>query len=58
MDEILEMEKRGEVFVIQPSVKMDIGRTDTDPDKIQRAYDQGVDDAKALLGELKKWMKG
>ena len=58
MDEILEMEKRGEVFLIQPSVKLDIGRTDTDPDKIQRAYDQGVADAKALLGELKTWMKG
>lgn len=57
MEEILEMEKRGEVFLIQPSVKLDIGRTDTDPDKIQRAYDQGVADGKALLGELKAWLK-
>jgi predicted patatin/cPLA2 family phospholipase len=57
MEEILEMEKRGEVFLIQPSVKLDIGRTDTDPDKIQRAYDQGVADGKALLGDLKAWLK-
>ena len=56
MDEILEMEKRGEVFLIQPSVKLDIGRTDTDPDKIQRAYEQGVADGKSLVGNLKAWL--
>lgn len=58
MDEILELEKLGDVFIIQPSVPLGVGRTETDPEKIQKAYNQGVDDAKALLGELKKWMKG
>jgi len=57
MDEILEMEKLGEVFIIQPSVPLEVGRTETDPGKIQAAYDQGVADAKALLGELKDWLK-
>lgn len=57
MDQIMEMEKRGEVFVIQPSVPLGIGRTETDPEKIQRAYDQGVSDGKALLGVLKEWLK-
>ncbi len=56
MDEILEMEKLGEVFLIQPSVPLEVGRTETDPDKIQRAYDQGVADARALLGALKEWL--
>lgn len=54
MDEILEMEKQGEVFLIQPSVPLEVGRTETDPDKIQSAYDQGVADARALLGALKE----
>ena len=57
MDEIEALVKEGKVFVIQPTVKLDIGRADTDPDKIQAAYDQGVADAKALLGELKAWLK-
>ena len=57
MDEILEMEKLGEVFIIQPSVPLEVGRTETDPGKIQAAYDQGVADAKTLLGELKDWLK-
>ncbi len=58
MDEILEMEKVGEVFIIQPSVPLEVGRTETDPDKIQAAYDQGRADADALLGELLEWMRG
>ena len=57
MDEILEMESRGEIFVIRPSVPLGIGRTETDPEKIQKAYDQGCSDAKILLGKLREWLK-
>ena len=56
MDDFLDMEKLGEVFLIQPSVPLEVGRTETDPDKIQRAYDQGVADARALLRALKEWL--
>ena len=57
MDEIDQLANEGKVFVIQPTVKLDIGRADTDPDKIQAAYDQGVADAKALVEDLKAWLK-
>ena len=56
MDEILEMEQRGEVFIIQPTVPLGVGRTGSDPAKIQAVYEQGVQDAKACMAELKKWL--
>ena len=52
-----EEEKRGSVFVIRPSVALDISRMESDPAKIRQTYDIGRADAEKALEDLKNWMK-
>ena len=51
-----ELEKEGSIFVIRPSVPLDIGRLDSDPASIKRVYDTGYADAMRLLAKLTAWM--
>ena len=39
--ELLELEKKGEVFVIAPETTYGVGRTETDAVKLRRLYDEG-----------------
>ncbi len=54
--DIAKMVEEGEIFAIYPSCKLDIGRMEGDPEKIQKVYDIGVADAKAQLEAMKKWL--
>ncbi len=56
LDFVRQGEERGELFVICPSVPPNVGRLETDPEKIQRVYDLGRADAEARLAELKDWL--
>ncbi|MBE5797530.1 MAG: patatin family protein [Clostridiales bacterium] len=49
--------QEGSVFVIRPSVPLEIGRLESDPEKVQQVYDQGRADALAALERLQAWMK-
>ena len=53
---IRRLEKEGEVFVICPSKKLEIGRMEHSPEKLQITYELGRKDAEASLNRLKDWM--
>lgn len=56
LDMLKEKERQGSIFIIRPSEPMDIGRMESDVNKVQAAYDLGVKDAKARLSALKNWL--
>lgn len=56
LDMLKEKERQGSIFIIRPSEHMDIGRMESDVNKVQAAYDLGVKDAKARLSALKNWL--
>ena len=56
LKEIHRLEEAGEVFVIQPSEKLNISRMETDLDVIQSVYEQGMMEARVRMKALKEWM--
>ena len=56
LDMLKEKERQGSIFIIRPSENMDIGRMESDVNKVQAAYDLGVKDAKARLAALRDWL--
>ena len=56
VDEILKMEKKGEIFVIRPSEDLKIGRLERNTEEIQRVYDIGKSDAEAAMQNLLSWL--
>jgi len=46
----------GSAFIIRPSKPMDIGRLESDTEKVQAAYELGRHDAISALPALKKWL--
>ncbi len=57
-EEIARKEKKGEVLVIRPSVKLPVGRTEKNPDRLQAAYDMGRAAAKEKLAQIKQYFAG
>lgn len=53
---ISQMEKRGEVLVIQPQRALEIGRLENDPDKTQEIYDQGYRDGLQAAERVKAFL--
>lgn len=51
------LERSGQIFVIRPEKALEIGRLETDPEKVQEIYDLGRDDAEKALTGLKAWMQ-
>lgn len=51
-----ELERAGDVFLIRPSVPLEIGRLESDPEKVQQVYDQGCADARAAIRRLRVWL--
>lgn len=54
---IRELEKAGEIFVIQPTHQLQISRMSHDADEIQNTYDLGVKDTACRIEELKTWLQ-
>ena len=54
--ELMEREKVGEVFVIAPENTYGIGRTESNPDKLKQLYEEGYQQAKKQMPELKKYL--
>ncbi len=52
-----DWEKNGRAFVIRPSKKMNIGRIEKNPDKLQAVYDLGIQDSKNQLEPLRQYLK-
>lgn len=56
MDYIARREREGAVFVIRPRSPLPIGRTDTDPERMEAVYRIGREDAGARLAELRRFL--
>ena len=54
---VKELERKGEVFVIRPSTSVATSIKNKDPERYQEVYDLGVSDTKALLNDLKAYLK-
>lgn len=57
IDYILKKEAAGEVFVIRPEADLGIGRTERNPDELQRVYDLGRAAAEKNLKKIKEFLK-
>ena len=53
---VKKLEERGEVFLLQPSEPITIGRTEKDPEKLKRVYQLGRQDAQKHLQEMKNFL--
>ena len=56
MEEIARKEECGEAMVIRPPEALGIGRTEKDPDELQRVYQAGRDEAVRRLAELRAFL--
>lgn len=56
VEQIIELEKQGKVFVIRPSKTIPIKRIEHDTEVIQRMYDLGVEDGKAQIEGLMEYL--
>lgn len=57
VEEILQLEREGKIFVIRPSQDLAIKRIEKDPQKVQAMYDLGVRDAQQSLAQLKQYLQ-
>ncbi len=53
---ILAEEKAGHIFFIRPHEELDISRTDTDPDHLERVYQIGRKDTERVLPQLLNYL--
>lgn len=51
------MAAEGSAFIIRPVEPLRIGRLENDPEKVQRVYDRGCQDARNALEAMKEWME-
>lgn len=56
MKELLEKEKAGEVFVIAPETTYGISRTESNPDRLTMLYEEGYQQAKRQMTDLKRYL--
>ena len=57
LNELLEMEKNGEVFVIRPSKNINVKVIERRKEKLQEVYDLGIYDAKKNIKKLRKYLE-
>lgn len=57
VEQIIDLEKKKEIFVIRPSEVYKVKRLEKDPKRIQGMYDLGVKDCKKQLKKLKKYLE-
>ena len=56
LQEIDDLDVRGEIVLVQPSKELHLGRIESDPERLQEMYDLGIGDAKALLPRIKQFL--
>lgn len=57
VEEIMEMEKRGEIFVVRPSNDINLKVIERDPEKLQSVYEMGISDAGKVMHKLKVYLE-
>lgn len=53
---LTQWEKAGKAFVIRPSERIEIGRIESDPNKLQEVYDLGTRDGESRLDALREYL--
>ena len=53
---IEEREKEGRVFVIRPPEPLGVGKTEKNPEKLEKAYQAGRKEAQKILPELRGFL--
>lgn len=56
IETLMEREKAGEVFVIAPEKLYGVGRTESNPDKLRKLYEEGYRQAKKQMPKLKEYL--
>ena len=54
--EVEERENRGDSFVIRPPEDVGVGKTEKDPEKLEKAYQMGRKEALRVLPELREFL--
>ena len=57
VEEVEKREEKGEVFVIRPPEDVGVGRTEKNPDKLEKAYQMGRKEALRVLPGLREFLK-
>lgn len=57
LEEIEELDAKGEIVLVRPSKELHLGRIESNPDRLQEMYDLGIGDAKALLPRIKEFIE-
>ena len=55
-DKIEELEKENKIFVLRPKNNVDISRLERNQDKLKSLYEEGKEETKERLQELKKYL--
>ena len=53
---MLDLEQKSEIFVIRPPHTIDVKTVEKNPNRLQKAYDLGVQCAKEQLLQLKEYL--
>ena len=56
LEEIREREERGESFVIRPPQDLGIGRTEKDPEELERVYQIGRSETEKHLTDIREFL--
>ena len=58
VETIMDMEQKGEIFVIRPSEPIRLKTIERNADNLQAVYDLGIKNCKERIGALKEYLKG
>ena len=57
LEDIKMLEEQGLVYVIAPNQSLGIGRTESNPEIIEKIYKQGESDLRKRLDKLRKFIE-
>ncbi len=57
IETILDMEAKGELFVIRPSEAINLKTIERNPNELQKVYDLGIKDCKQIIEDLKNYLQ-
>lgn len=56
VENIIELEKAGQLFAIRPKEPLKIGRLEKNPDKFDEIYERGMSDGQEIIPNLKNYL--
>ena len=57
VESVIAQSEKGEIFVIRPSVNLNVKRVEKDPNKLQAMYDLGVSDMQREWKNLQAFLE-